>query len=179
MKGPILVAGALMLLTACSGSSAEPTTTSNETTGLVTATQASTTVNVITGPSDHPETDAIVAEWADAWVDCDGERVAALYEPTTGVYSDAAVPYERQGREEIARMVGNHCFGIDYTSSPVVSITYTDTGAVVQWIWEGTIIRGADGGTEFSMRAQTTFQIEEGLIVRSTDDYELGDAPWG
>jgi hypothetical protein len=153
--------GALVLLLAACGGTAENTTTTEATVDPARA-----------------RTDAIIAEWADAWIDADGERVAALHEPTHGVYADAAVPYEKQGRTDIARMVGNHCFGIDYTSPPAISVTYTDTGAVVQWIWRGTVITGADYGTEFSMQAQTTFEIEDGLIVRSTDDYDCAEAPW-
>jgi hypothetical protein len=31
----------------------------------------------------------------------------------------------------------------------------------------------------FVVEPWTTFEIEDGLIVRSTDDYDLSDAPWG
>ena len=86
---------------------------------------------------------------------------------------------EIEGAEGIARMVGDLTFWIDFTGSEAISVDYTDNGAVVQWVWEGMVVTGADYGEHFSMRAQTTFEIEDGLITRSADDYVLTDAPWG
>jgi len=131
------------------------------------------------GDAAHAEIDAIIDEWSAAWLASDGQRVAALYEPVHGVYADAAVGGEIEGAEGIARMVGDLTFWIDFTGSEAISVDYTDNGAVVQWVWEGMVVTGADYGEHFSMRAQTTFEIEDGLITRSTDDYVLTDAPWG
>lgn len=132
------------------------------------------------GNAAHAEIDAIINEWSAAWLASDGPRVAALYEPVHGVYADTAGGVgESEGAEEIAAMVRSLKFWIDFTGSEVISVDYTDNGAVVQFVWEGMVISGADYGQHFSLRAQTTFEIEDGLITRSTDDYVLTDAPWG
>ena len=60
-----------------------------------------------------------------------------------------------------------------YTAADRLNVTYTDTGATVDWLWEGT-----HSGSEFSMNAATVFEIQDGKIVRSTDSYERCTAPW-
>jgi len=64
-------------------------------------------------------------------------------------------------------MVMGHLQSTDYTAADPVEITYTDTGAVVQWVWGGIY-----DGEPFTMEPSTVFEIEDGLIVRSTDQYE-------
>ena len=44
--------------------------------------------------------------------------------------------------------------------------------AIVEWLWAGTYRDEA-----FSMNPSTTFEIDTGLITRSTDSYNRSDAP--
>lgn len=119
------------------------------------------------------ETDAIIQSWIDGWMDEDYSGVADLY-VEDGTYADTGCSFEMNGKPAIRNMVMGHLQSADYTVADPVEITYTDTGAVVQWIWGGTY-----EGEPFTMEPSTTFKIEDGLIVRSTDMYERSEAPPG
>ena len=71
-------------------------------------------------------------------------------------------------------MVMGHLRSADYTTADPVEVTYTDSGAVVEWLWGGTY-----DGEPFTMEPSTNFEIENGLILRSTDQYERPEAPPG
>jgi hypothetical protein len=45
--------------------------------------------------------------------------------------------------------------------------------AIVEWLWAGTY-----KDEPFSMNPSTTFEIDNGLIARSTDSYTRSYAPW-
>ena len=119
------------------------------------------------------ETDAIIDSWVEAWMDEDSRGVADLY-AEDGTYADAGCPFEMNGKSAIHSMVIGHLQWTDYTTVEAVEVTYTETGAVVQWIWGGT-----NSGDPFTMEPSTTFEIEDGLIIRSTDLYERTEAPPG
>lgn len=121
----------------------------------------------------NPETEAIINEWIDAWKAEDAMGVGDLY-AEDGVYVDAGCPFESVGRVAIRTMAYDHLQSTDYEVAEKVEVTYTDTGAVVQWVWAG-----LHDGAPFSMEPSTTFEIENGLIVRSTDTYDRADAPPG
>jgi hypothetical protein len=70
-------------------------------------------------------------------------------------------------------MLRGHLLPTDYTGLDLRSISFTDTGAVVEWILEGTYL-----DESFSIEASTTFEIDDGLITRSTDSYDISSAPW-
>lgn len=117
------------------------------------------------------ETDTIIDSWRQAWMDEDFMGVAELY-AEDGTYADTGCLFEMNGRPAIRNMVMGHLQSADYTTADPVEITYTDTGAVVQWIWGGNY-----DGEPFTMEPSTTFEIDNGLIVRSTDQYERSEAP--
>ena len=119
------------------------------------------------------ETEAIINEWIRAWMAEDVEGVAHLY-AEDGIYADAGCPFEMNGRIEIRNMVRGHLRSTDYTTVDPASIEYTDSGAVVSWVWGGT-----QDGEPFTMQASTAFEIENGVIARSTDSYDLSEAPPG
>lgn len=104
-------------------------------------------------------------------MDEDVVGVVDLYDED-GTYADAGCPFEMNGHLSIRGMVSGHLQSTDYLVVDPVEVTYTETGAVVQWIWGGTF-----RGEEFTMEPSTTFEIEDGLIMRSTDSYERSDAP--
>ena len=118
------------------------------------------------------DTEAIITELQEAWLDGDPARLASLY-AEDGVLANIAVPFERTGRSSIESMLRGHLLATDYTMVDLRSITLTDTGAVVEWIWEGTYL-----DEPFSIEASTTFEIEYGLIARSADSYNIAKAPW-
>lgn len=119
------------------------------------------------------ETDTIIESWRQAWMGEDYTGVADLY-AEDGTYADTGCLFEMDGRVAIGNMVQGHLQSADYTTADPVEVTYTDTGAVVQWIWGGTF-----DGEPFTMEPSTTFEIEDGLIIRSTDMYERPEAPPG
>lgn len=92
----------------------------------------------------------------------------ALY-AEDGIYADASYPFEYA----VDYLVRTHMGSTTYTAADPINIAYTDTGAIVDWLWEGTMM-----GAEFSMNASTAFEIENGRIVRSTDSYARCEAPW-
>ena len=149
---PCVVIAAALLATAC-GDSDETTATTIDAATL--------------------ETDRIVEAWVEAWMVEDVDGVADLY-AEDGTYADIGCPFEMHGRPAIRDMVAGHLVWTDYTVVERVETTYTDSGAVVQWVWEGT-----NDGDPFTMEPSTTFEIDNGLIVRSTDAYERSDAPPG
>ena len=114
------------------------------------------------------ETDAIIQLWIDGWLADDPDAVIALY-AEDGIYADAAYPFEYP----VDFLVPNHMVSTKYTVAAAQNVAYTDTGAVVDWLWEGTA-----NGEEFSMHASTTFEIRDGKIQRSTDSYVRCIAPW-
>jgi len=61
-----------------------------------------------------------------------------------------------------------------YTVADPVNVVHTETGAVVDWPIEGT-----GKGEAFSMNASSTFEIEDGMIIKSTDSYVRSEALWG
>ena len=119
------------------------------------------------------ETDAIIDSWVEAWMAEDSKGVADLY-AEDGTYADTGCLFEMNGKPAIHDMVSGHLYWTDYTTVERVETTYTDTGAIVQWIWGGT-----NNGDPFTMEPSTTFEIEDGLIIRSTDRYERAEAPPG
>ena len=121
----------------------------------------------------NAETDQIVDAWVDAWMGEDADGVADLY-TEDGTYADVGCPFEMHGRPAIRDMVAGHLYWTDYTVVERAETTYTESGAVVQWVWEGT-----NYNDPFTMEPSTTFEIENGLIVKSTDSYERADAPPG
>lgn len=118
------------------------------------------------------ETDRIVQAWIDGWIAQDPHAVADLY-AEDGTYADTGFPFEMNGRSDIFTMVANHMMTATYTTVDAITITYTDTGAVVDWLWAGTY-----KDEPFSMNPSTTFETEGELIARSTDSYDRADAPW-
>lgn len=125
------------------------------------------------GDESRAETDEIIDSWIEAWMSEDYQGVAALY-AEDGTYADAGCPFEMNGKSAIRNMVMGHLQWTDYTTVEAVEIIYSDTGATVQWIWGGT-----NDGEPFTMEPSTIFEIEDGLIVRSTDQYERSEAPPG
>jgi hypothetical protein len=121
--------------------------------------------------ASRAETDTIIDLWRQTWMDEDFMGVADLY-AEDGTYADNGCPFEMNGKPAIRNMVMGHLQSADYTTVERVETTYTDSGAVVQWIWGGTY-----DGDPFTMEPSTTFEIENGLIVRSTDQYERPEAP--
>jgi len=117
------------------------------------------------------ETDRIIQTWIEAWMAEDIDGVADLY-AQDGTYADTGCPFEMNGKPAIRDMVSGHVESATYAVVDPVEISYTDSGAVVQWIWGGIY-----DGRQFTMEPSTTFEIEEGLIVRSTDAYDRADAP--
>jgi uncharacterized protein (TIGR02246 family) len=118
------------------------------------------------------ETDRIVQAWIDGFIASDPDAIAALY-AEDGTYADVGFPFEIDGRTGIFTMVANHLMTTIYTAVDPINVTYTDTGAIVEWLWAGTY-----KDEPFSMNPSTTFEIEDGLITRSTDSYDRSDAPW-
>jgi uncharacterized protein (TIGR02246 family) len=117
------------------------------------------------------ETNRIIQDWIEAWMAKDIDGVADLY-AEDGTYADVGCPFEMNGKSAIRGMVSGHVQSATYTVVDPVEISYTDSGAVVQWIWGGTY-----NGELFTMEPSTTFEIEDGVIVRSTDSYNRSDAP--
>jgi len=174
-----LIAATVLLAVAC-GSSDETTATDDPAT--TTSTIATTTTQLPTTTTEpdesattvdpfRVETDRIIQAWIDGWLADDPALVVALYGEDS-VYADKGCPFEMIGRAAIRGMVTGHMGGTTYKIADPVEITYNQTGAVVQWIWGGT-----HRGREFTMEASTTFEIENGLILRSTDSYTRSDAP--
>lgn len=158
-----------LLLAGCANEADDATTSAVQSLPSVTTMTVAPTTTI---DAFQVETDRIIYAWIDAWKAEDAEAVADLY-ADDGVYADDGCPFVREGKAAIWGMVRDHMGGVKYTLVDPVEIIYTDNGAVVQWIWGGTHV-----GDEFAMDAQTTFEIEDGLIIRSTDKYELSDAPW-
>lgn len=183
----IALLAAILLLTAACGSS-DATTAAGDSpaktsTVVTTTTQATTTTTTTSGvPSTTPpatttidqfrvETDRIIQAWIDGWLADDPAQVLVLYGEDS-VYADKGCPFEMIGKAAIRTMVTGHMGATTYTVADPVEITYTRTGAVVQWIWGGT-----HRAKQFTMEASTTFEIANGLILRSTDSYNRSDAP--
>jgi len=179
-----LLAAAVLLSGAC-GSSDETTATGDPSTttsaAVTTTTQAATTTTSV-APSTTPTTattveplrvatDRLIQAWIDGWLADDPAQVVALY-AEDGVYADEGCPFVMRGKEAIRWMVTGHMGTTTYTVADPVEITHTRTGAVVQWLW-----RGTHRGKEFTMEPSTTFEIENGLILKSTDSYNRSDAP--
>lgn len=169
---PCLVLATALLVTACTNSDeatmpGDPATTT--TTIAATTTQLPTTTET---PTTHEpanaEADAIIQAWIDGWLADDPDAVIALY-TEDGIYADAAYPFEY----DVDYLVRTHMGSTTYTVADRLNVTYSDTGATVDWLWEGT-----HNGREFSMNANTVFEIQDGKIVRSTDSYERCTAPW-
>lgn len=161
---PCIVIAAALLATAC-GDGAETTANVNPAT---TATTVAATTDAATA-----EADRIIDAWVDAWMGEDADGVADLY-AEDGTYADIGCPFEMHGRSAIRNMVAGHLGAANYTVVERVETTYTESGAVVQWVWEGTYDL-----ERFTMEPSTTFEIDNGLIVKSTDSYERTDAPPG
>jgi uncharacterized protein (TIGR02246 family) len=139
----------------------------------VASTTSTTAVTTTTFDSVTAETDRIIQAWIDGWLADDPEAVVVLYGDDS-IYADIGCPFEMVGKSAIREMVSGHMMHTKYTKSDPVQVTYTDSGAVVQWVWAGT-----QRSEEFSMDASTTFEIEDGVIIKSTDSYERSDAPPG
>jgi hypothetical protein len=163
----ILLLVLVALVVAACGSEATSTTTSGPDEST-TSTRPATTTTV---DPFRVETDRIIQAWIDGWLADDPAPVVVLYGEDS-VYADKGCPFEMIGKPAIRGMVTGHMGATTYTVADPVEITYTQTGAVVQWIWGGT-----HRGDEFTMDASTTFEIENGLILRSTDSYDRADVP--
>jgi uncharacterized protein (TIGR02246 family) len=172
---PCIVIAAALLATACGDSddttaTVDPPTTS--TTVAATTTQPPTTTTLpATTDAATAETDRIIEAWIDAWIREDADGVADLY-AEDGTYADIGCPFEMNGRPAIRNMVAGHLGPADYTIVERVETTYTESGAVVQWVWGGTYDL-----KPFTMEPSTTFEINNGLITRSTDAYERTESP--
>lgn len=185
MRTRIALLATTMLLVGACGSSDEttangdPSTTTSTVVTTTTATPAATTSvspprTSTTAPTAEPlrvATDRLIHAWIDGWLAGDPAQVVALYSED-GVYADEGCPFVMTGKAAIRGMVTGHMGSTTYTVADPVEITYTPTGAVVQWIWAGT-----NEGEGFTMEASTTFEIEDALILRSTDSYNRSDTP--
>ena len=169
---PCIVVAAALLATAC-GDSDETTATVNPATTATTVTTATTqppatTTAPTTTDAATAETDRIIQAWIDGWLADDPDAVVVLY-TEDGIYADAAYPFEYP----VDYLVRTHMSSHTYTAADPLNITYMESGAIVDWLWEGT-----SNGSPFSMNATTTFETADGLIVESTDSFVRCEAPW-
>ena len=122
------------------------------------------------GP-DPATTDRIIQGWINGRKAGDDFDFVSLY-AYNGYYVDTACRFEANGRWDIGVMLRRHLKSADYDAVDPVAVTYTDDGALVQWVWSGTY-----DGEPFTLEPTTTFEVEDGLIVASIDSYNLADAP--
>lgn len=166
---PSLALATTLLLSGCGSGVESPTPGDPASTAVATTPQLSTTTEAPeTTDAANAETLAIIQAWIAGWLADDPNAVIALY-ADDGIYADAAYPFEYP----VDYLVRNHMATTTYTVVDPLEITYTESGAIVDWVWDGR----ADG-EEFSMNATTIFEIENGKIQRSTDSYERCVAPW-
>jgi hypothetical protein len=104
------------------------------------------------------ETEAIITAWNEGWLDGDPARLA-------GLHAEDGV---------LAEMGRGHLLPTDYPLSDLISIIFSDTGAVMELTWEGTHL-----DEPFTIEVATTFEITGGQILRGTDSYDTAAPPGG
>jgi len=112
---------------------------------------------------------SILAAYGDAWSSGEASRVGALY-TEDAVREDVPTGTTSRGRAEIEALAA----GLFETDADV-RLEVTDgfageTWAVVEWTFSG--MRQATGG-EVTFRGASVLELEDGLISRETDYYDL------
>jgi steroid delta-isomerase-like uncharacterized protein len=127
--------------------------------GLLRAQEASPTAN----------TPSILQAYEDAWSSGDAAQVAALYSETA-IREDVPTGTTSNGRAEIEAFASG-LFAVD--SDVLLDVTdgfVGETWAVVEWTFSG--VHQATG-SEVTFRGASVLELEDGLISRESDYYDL------
>jgi steroid delta-isomerase-like uncharacterized protein len=112
---------------------------------------------------------SILEEYGDAWSSGEASQVAALY-TEDAVREDIPTGTTSQGRAEIEALAAG-LFATDADVRLEVSDGFVgETWAVVEWTFGGA--RKETGG-EVTFRGASVLELEDGLISRETDYYDL------
>ena len=119
----------------------------------------------------------VLQDWVDAQNEHDSAKHAALY-AKDGVLEDVANAFAAHGLDEITSFLSRADQGLTDVKVSVKNATASETTASIEYDFSATNsglipIPGAKG-KRFTSRAVTFFELDKGVIARSSDYYDTG-----
>ena len=141
--------------------------------GLALAVQGVTDAQVAT-PTALP---AALAEWTAGWQSLDPDRVAEIY-AEDGMHEVVATGETFSGRDAIRANLGALMTAVPDAAVTVNRAFATSDAGAIDWTFTGHYSNQLPGfpppaGQALSIRATTLFELEDGVVVRTTEFYDL------